>query len=263
MKRWNGLAAGIAERLDSEVRVHRLLAGAVLIYVAISAASAARGDEIIDPLHGYIGNNATDNGTNTPISVNPPTNIGFTVSPGPATGDFLLDILVPNNEVMPASFSITGTSSAIAGEFSATPWTSGDLDAYLGISASPSNPIGAFLPMTPNLDPGATGFFVFQVDLGTTTLQGPDDPGASPLLDLNIPGGVPLASYIVGFLNEGTSASPNWVATANSGAIFETAPPPNPKFGSDTPEPSRVVALCGLGAIGLIGFGWHRRQRAA
>jgi hypothetical protein len=41
-----------------------------------------------------------------------------------------------------------------------------------GISANPANPIGAYLASTHALDPGETGSFVFQVDLGMTTLQG-------------------------------------------------------------------------------------------
>jgi hypothetical protein len=75
-----------------------------------------------------------------------------------------------------------------------------------------------------HFDPSATGFFVFQVDLGNTTLQGPSNPNVSPLE--NISPALPLASYIVGFLNEGTAGAPDWVATANSGAIFVTPAPP-------------------------------------
>jgi hypothetical protein len=44
------------------------------------------------------------------------------------------------------------------------PSQSVQLDAFLGISASPQNPLGAFLPATQALDPGATGFNVFQAD---------------------------------------------------------------------------------------------------
>src|SRR6516162_8227075 len=108
-----------------------------------------------DPLHGYCGGagQCIDNGTNSPTSNNPPVNFGFTVSPGPQTGDFVVDVLVPNNIVKPASFAITGTLSGTATLFSATAWTTGDLATYLGISASPSNPIGAYLPSTQALDP--------------------------------------------------------------------------------------------------------------
>jgi hypothetical protein len=207
-----------------------------------------------DPLHGYCGGagQCIDNGTNSPTSNNPPVNFGFTVSPGPASGDFVVDVLVPNNVVKPASFAITGTLSGTATLFSATAWTTGDLATYLGISASPSNPIGAYLPSTQALDPGATGFFVFQVDLGSTTLQGPSNPNLNPLL--NISPGLPLASYIVGFLNEGGASG--IIATANSGAIFETSPP------SAVPLPSALVLFAtGLGGLGLIGA--RRKRKAA
>src|SRR5262249_46360718 len=147
------------------------------------------------PLHGYASVGGIDNGTNSPTPQNPITGFGFTVSAGPLTGDLRLDVLVPNNEASPPSFHVTGTSSqgavsATATLFSATPWTSGALDSYLGISASPTNPIGAFLPSTQALDPGASGFFVYQVDLGITTLLGPSNPNVSPLL--NITEGLPL-----------------------------------------------------------------------
>ena len=226
--------------------------GSALTLAMLSASAFA--DTVDDPLHGYCAGagQCVDNGTNSPTTTNPPSNFGFTVSPGPATGTLFMDVLVPNNESSPASFALTGTLSGTATLFSSTAWTSGSLDMYLGISASPNNPIGAYLPSTQALDPGATGFFVFQVNLGSTTLQGPSNPNLSPLE--NISPGLPLASYIVGFLNEGTAANPDFVATANSGAIFETRAVPGPVAGAGLPG---LVAACG----GLIALARRRRQK--
>src|SRR5215468_11229501 len=197
-----------------------------LTLVLFSAPAAAT-------LHGYCETNPAtlpsttciDNGTNSPTMTNPPLQFGFTASGGPKTGDFFIDVLVPNNVMNPSalSFALTGTLSGTASLFNTTAWTSGALDAYLGspiAGANPNNPIGGFLPATQALDPSATGFFVYQVHFASATLQNPSNPNVSPLE--NISPGVPLASYIVGFLNEGNATAPNFQATANSGAIFVT-----------------------------------------
>src|SRR5215471_2234552 len=127
----------------------RLVKAATLVWAAMGVTCWANAITDPDPLHGYCapaGAQCIDNGSNSPTSLNPPSDFGFTVDPGPATGvTLLIDVLEPNNEAH-APVPITGTYSGTAGLFNATPWTSGALDAYLGISASPNNPIGAFLP---------------------------------------------------------------------------------------------------------------------
>ena len=215
---------------------------AALLLLA-GAALPAKAD-LLDPLHGYCAGagQCMDNGSNSPTTNNPPINFGFTVSPGPASGSqYLIEILTPDNVTAGPSFTLTGPSGT-ATLFSATPFTSGSLDAYLGISASPNNPIGAFI-----IPAGNTGFKVYQAMLGPITLQGPSNPNVSPLE--NITSGIlPQGSYIVAFLNEGTASSPDWVATANSGAIFETGTPPK------VPLPPAAwlfgTALVGLGILG-------------
>jgi len=160
----------------------RLVKAATLVLAAMGVTCWANAITDPDPLHGYCapaGAQCIDNGSNSPTSLNPPSDFGFTVDPGPATGvTLLIDVLEPNNEAH-APVPITGTYSGTAGLFNATPWTSGDLATFLGISASPANPIGAFLP-----DVGATGFFVYQLSIspvGGVTLQAPSNPNVNPI----------------------------------------------------------------------------------
>jgi hypothetical protein len=94
---------------------------------------------------------------------------GFYITPGPQTGDLMLDFLVPDNLVSdPAalSFSIAGTQggtsnsstlSAQSSLFNATAWTTGNLSSYLGLTAATGTPVNGirfWLPLTQAIDPG-------------------------------------------------------------------------------------------------------------
>ena len=206
--------------------------------MALAGAAITAATPALATNHGFcaIGNMCIDNGTNTPTPVNPPT-FGFSASPGPASGDVLIAILIPNNDPAGGPYTMSGYWNATATQHSGV-WTSGQLDSFLGISASPTNPIGAYLPSTQGLDAGATGFFVFTADVGQTTL--PSNSGANDSFLSTLGQGVPIGSYIVAFLNTGDGIN----ATANSGAIFEDGRP--------VPEPATwAMMLLGFGGIGM------------
>jgi hypothetical protein len=234
-------------QIGGNMRKTFLLAAAAF---AATLATPALADKPINPptLHGFcsLGDVCTDNGTNTPTDVNPPV-FSFASSGGSATGDLWIDILVPNNGAPPASFTISGplvgAMTFTASLFSSTAWTSGQLDTYLSSPASPANPIGAFLPATQVYQPTATGFYVYQADLGTVTLLGTSGVGGAGQDNylLQLGQSVVAGTYIVGFLDQGGDSNS---ATANSGAILETRPP--------LPEPATwAMMLMGFGATGV------------
>jgi hypothetical protein len=232
----------------------KLLLTAMALAAFAYAVPASAATLLDDPLHGFCSAGCSDNGTNTPITSNPPVNWGFTVSPGAQTGDLVIDILVPNTAPVNPANTVTATGSTLAGGsvdfslFSTTAWTTGDLSSYLGISASPNNPIGAYLPSTQALVPTATGFFVLQADFGTQALNGPSGP-FSPTFSLNRGA---LGMYIVGFLDvDGTL-----IATANSGALFETGSGNSINLTSAVPEP----ATWGMMLLGFVGLGFAFRK---
>ena len=216
-----------------------------LALLAIAAlATAATPAFAVNPptLHGFCAtaNPCTDNGTNTPTGVNPPI-FGFSAGGSSATGDVLIDILIPDNLAQPGTFtlsgSLLGSNTFAAALFSGTAWKTGQLDSYLGISASPTNPIGAFLPVTQSFQPTADGFWVYQGDIGTVTL--PSNSGASDSFLLTLNQSLGLGSYAVAFIKQGDS----YGATANSGAILEDG---------GVPEPATwAMMVLGFGAAGV------------
>jgi hypothetical protein len=229
-----------------------LLVAAALAAVATPALAVAP----INPptLHGFcsLGNVCTDNGTNTPTSVNPPV-FAFAASGQSASGTLWIDILVPNNVAVTGPFTISGALTGTATLFSSTAWTTGQLDAYLSSPASPTNPIGAYLPGAQAFQPSATGFYVFQANLGLATLLGTSgvgQPGQDAYL-LQLGQSLVQGSYIVGFLDQGGTSNG---ATANSGAILITTPPP-----PSVPEPATWAMM--LAGFGATGFALRRTRR--
>lgn len=208
----------------------------------------------------------SDNGTITPTGASDP-NFGFWYGSGPTTGDYQIAILVPNTVMLPSGYSIaiTGTQggpgnnqsiSATATEVGAG-WNGGFLGPYLGLTgATPANPLGAWLPSTQGVDAGASGYYVFEANLGKTTLQDQGGAMSGPLLNA---GTLDLGTVVVGFLGvehckKNTSCTTKWIATANSGALFEA--------GSSVPEPG-TLALFAAGLAGLVLLATGRKRRRA
>jgi len=235
-------------------RFHASLVGAAAL--ACTAAASA------DALHGFCSDCAVDSmigGVSvTSTGTNPLSNFGFwSGGPSGLMGDYMVDILTPDNGGAAPSimYSVSGgaNGTATAGLFSTSAWTSQNtkLDAYLGISASPQNPLGAWLPATQTLDSGAKGYWVFQANLGTNTLGTKSGTGAMLSLGSSIPAG----SVIVAFLSGGAGKA---TATANSSALFATTGGSGPAP-SGVPEPGLLTLL----ASGLFGLGIARAHRRA
>ena len=232
--------------------------GMVVVAVLASSPASATLHGVCTPLSAP---NCVDNGTITPIDSNPPS-FSFTNSPDSgSTTKFLLEVLIPNNvlNANALSFSIdgtnTGNASAASSLVSLTAWTSGFLDAYLGIAADPANPIDALLPSTQAYQAAATGYFDYQFDFGAVTFGALTDPQFSTAFDL------PTGAVIVAFFDAGTTSchgNPNtctptedWTATANSAALIEVTPfvPCTDCGPQDTPEPM-TLSLFGAGLAG-------------
>lgn len=216
----------------------------VLALAAVPTAVALMATPASATLHGFCGsaNPCSDNGTNTPTSVNPPV-FGFSAGGASATGDTWIAILVPDNLAQPGSFTISGSllgaNTFTASLFSGSAWKTGQLDAFLGISASPTNPIGAYLPTTQTFQPSADGFWVYKADIGSVTL--PSNAGASDSSLLTLNQDLGLGSYVTAFIHDGRT----WDATANSGAILQDGPP-------GVPEPATwAMMIMGFGAAGV------------
>lgn len=233
----------------------RVLA-ALALGLSCAAASFAQ-DVTDDPLHGCIvGTNCSDNGTVTPVTSNPTPTFTFTASAGPLTGDLLIEVLIPNDVANAGSmnFTVDGTSagandnSNVSGTSSLEgDWTSGTLEAFLGLNASPTNPLSNWLGYTTGnncgasqnqaCDPGATGYDVYQVDLGSNELQKPGT-GVKPVLTLD-PNSIPVGSVITAYLSNGQdkkTGQTDYIATASSGGLFEADGPV-----SSVPEPSSII----------------------
>jgi hypothetical protein len=173
-----------------------------------------------------------DNGAITPVPTNNPS-FGFWDAGGPATGTDIIVVLSLTNLGSSVALNPTNVagSPATSATLLGTQWTSGFLDTFLGLGAQPNNPFNNYGGAT-GLDPGATGFFVYELNLGTQTVQAQANDLNGPLFSAN---NLPLGTFILDFVD------PPGIGTANSAAL------------QVVPEPG-TLALLVAGLLGLAGL---------
>lgn len=243
--------------------------------VAVSLAvlgGFAPGEAKANAMHGFCvapTPACSDNGSITPTD-DPSPNFGFRNSPNSGSfDDFNLVVLIPNSVAgaFAETINVTGTNVSYTLPVnltlvSTTAWTSGKLDQYLGINASPNNPIGAFLPLTQVLQPAATGYAVYTFNFGSGQFSNTTDPQFTTLFTF------PAGSIITAFWGDEQQVCKKvynpktgkketvcttkivWTGTANSSSIIINKT-------TNTPEPASIALL----SAGLFGLGFARRRK--
>ena len=191
------------------------------MYLACAAAAMCSSVAGADALHGFCSDCSGSSGMGT-SATGPLADFGFWDAGKNNTGTYFVDILIPDNGGTAPSgkYTISGGASGSADLFSSTAWTNGKLDSYLGIHASPSNPLSAWLHATRSLDPKAMGYWIFQANLGMNELG--TSSGTGPLLTLNST--LPAGSVVVAFLETSSSHASSASEVGRSGHSGETAP---------------------------------------
>jgi hypothetical protein len=251
-----------------------LLAATALLAIWATTLIPAKATTIDDPLHGTICDgsggscNANEVGGVVPGSTigQPNVTFGFNSSPGGATGELWISVLVPTNELsgftVPTLNSLgvdPGTNLAFGSPllFNSGVPSLAKLIFGNSITSNPADPFSAFQSPESGFDPGLSAFNVYSIDVGKITapgLNGQSDATAPDFFTLsNV---LPPGSAITAFLVNGTAPGFDITATANSGqiSIQQFSSVPGPVVGAGIP--GIVTAL-----LGMIGLNRFRRKR--
>jgi hypothetical protein len=249
-----------------------ILAGLSLL----AMAGAASAQVVDDPLHGMICtgagtgcSNAADNGNFTPLPNGQIINWGFSISPGPATGNLDLVFLVPTNTINVNTFNLPNVTDNGGGPLSASVFSrtnlftsatggngQGGIGGYLGAGAfSPTDNFdNAKAGETALINPGFGGsFLAFTLNLNNISLN---DVGSTNLPnDFSFGSNLPAGTVIIGLFTEltGKDGSPCdkncLIGTAASADLVVTslAAVPAPIVGAGLP--GLMFAIGGLLAL--------------
>ena len=224
-----------------------------------------KADSLLDPLHGMICSgagtgcsNAADNGTFTPLAN--VTNWGFSISPGPATGNLTLVFGVPTDEINTGTFLLPtltdnggGTGTTVFSRVSFFNAGSPVLSTFLGLgSFSPTDNFSNLSAGTLAADPGFLGnFMLFTATINGLTLS---DVGSTTIPnDFSFGANLPAGTFITGLFNEVSGPQPgNNIGTAASAhLVVQNLAVPGPLMGAGLPG---LISAC----LGMI---WCNRRR--
>jgi hypothetical protein len=260
--------------------MRRHLLAALASATALACAAPAYAQVVDqDPLHSVVCNSLgggcvnTDNGSFAPITGD--VNWGFEISPGPATGNLSLVILVPTNTINVATFNLPGLTDNGGGLLASSVvsrtnlFNAGDgasLAAYAGLGTgySPTDNFSNASAGEAANDPGFNGnFLAFVVDVMGLTFnaQGSLLDGNNFSFGANLPNGTVITAFAQLSTDHtgapctnncliGTAASEDLVVVNQLAAV------PGPIVGAGLPG---LLSAC----VGLWAFQRRRRARSA